>query len=407
MSARLFLVPAATTSALVRERRPVDDGVLVVAGRPHPRRYALDRDVLAALGARDDVRGATGRYGTARDLLLARAWLAAHRTRVVVVTHADMVNNPAWFGPLAEAVEGAGAVLALVCDDTGGERVADWVDSEGGTVGDDADLASLVPAVSARGGDESLAVPDATDAGFPALLPRRAFYSFRAVCRDVLTSTEFAAVDAVYRHAYDTFAALHGTGPDDVTRELSRLIGRCSVPAQVVPLVRGAQSAFFVRGLLLGVDLHPAEIAVRDRAHRPLTDAEVRALRAYREPWVGVAAVVRSMDLEYLNMANMRLRNVDEDGHYTSRGLKRQPPPGSSGVLFRAQRNVRLLEGARPDDRFLPQGPRDIAEAVRWTKADLNLPGIVTKRRSGDNDWQRKMRVTVRPLSLCPHAQRA
>ena len=143
---------------------------------------------------------------------------------------------------------------------------------------------------------------------------------------------------------------------------------------------------------------------MRDRVHQVLTDDEIRALRAYREPWVGVAAVVRSMDLEYINMRNMRLRNVDEEGRYTARGLKREAPL-SACVLFRAQRHVRLLEGAGPDDRFLPQNSLLVADAIRWTKADLNLPGLATRKEQPRKAWTDAMNVRVRPLTLHARAR--
>lgn len=96
-------------------------------------------------------------------------------------------------------------------------------------------------------------------------------------------------------------------------------------------------------------------------------------------------------------MSKARLRNVDEEGIYTQKGLDREPDPAAR-YLFRAQHRVRVLEGAGPDDPLLPYGPRDVAEALRWTRNDLHLPGIDAMPRPGDNDWRPRMRVNVRPL---------
>lgn len=397
MNIELWLVPPAAHTALLRENYQVDGGNVVVTGRPHRRAHALHRDVLAAMGARDDVNGASSRDGAERELLLIRAWATAHRLNTLVIAHADMVNSPAWFGPLAEAVEGAGGRLVLVCDDNTGEQpVADWVESVGGHV---TSHPSAAPIALTHTPDQ-IAPPIPTGMEvFPALLPKRAFYAFRATCRDVLPTSEFTAVDALYRDVFATFNEMTDPAPNAVTDALVDQIVEFSVPSQVVVAIRAAQAAFFTRGLLLSVDPGPAERAVRDRNHRALTDDEIRALRAYREPWIGVATVVRHMDLEYHNMRNMRLRNVDDDGRYTARGLKREPSE-SARVLFRAQRAVRLLEGAGAADRFLPQGPRDVADAIRRTKVDLNLPGLYPKKRRLDHDWATHMRVRVRPLSL-------
>ena len=405
MNVSLFLVPPERTTELVRSRRPVDDGIVVVVGRPGARPVALHREVLAGLGAREDVRGAARRHGPDRDLLLTRAWVAAHRARAVVVAHADLCGSPAWFGPLDEAVGAAGASLVLVCDDTGGEKVADWVDSVGGSMAGpdelDAFLESAIrpcPVVDDRRG------PAGRTDVFPALLPQAAFYSFRARCRDILDAAEFASVDRVYRETFKMFADLADPTAGRVRDALAGRIADCTVQEEVLPVVRGAQAAMFTCGLLLAVNVGLAKDALRDRVHQVLTDDEIRALRACREPWVGVAAVVRSMDLEYLNMSKMRLRNVDEDGRYTARGLKREAPL-TARVLFRAQRHVRLLEGAGPDDRFLTQDARHIAEAIRWTKADLNLPGFASPKKQPDNDWADAMNVRVRPLTIHPKAR--
>lgn len=169
----------------------------------------------------------------------------------------------------------------------------------------------------------------------------------------------FAAVDRVYRASMSAFAILADTSAASVTGVLAGMVGDCSVPSEVLTVFRGAQAALFTRGLLLGVNVGPAQDAVRDHAHRPLNGSEVTALRAYREPWVGVVAVLRNLGLEFANTRRIRLRNVDEEGRCTSKGLDREPTHAAR-VLFRAQRNVRLLEGAGPDDRFLPQSSHHV-----------------------------------------------
>lgn len=393
----LCLVPADVHSALLRGRSGPHSGVVVAAGRPHPRPYALHRDVLAAFGARDDVRGATARAGAGRELTLIGAWAGAWRVGTVVVAHADMVTAPAWFGPLRDALAAHGVRLVLVCDDEsvhGASAVADWVESAGGTVTGPASL----PTAKAN--------PD-RDAGpcahaFPVVLPRVAFYLFRTACRDSLLPAQFAVVDDVYRAEFARFVAMPDPTPDAIREALVSTFGTCETPAEVIPVVRAAQAAMFTRGLLLGVRLEPAMSAIRDRLQRPLSDPEIQALCAYREPWIGVATVMRHMDLEYNNMANMRLRNVDEDGRYTAKGLTKTMPD-TSHVFFRAQRLVRLAEGAGPDDRFLPQPPRTVADAIRWTKSDLNLPGLPPNKRRGDRSWDDRMKVTLRKLSSRPH----
>lgn len=399
MSARLFLVPNEVTSALARDRRGPDDGLLIITARPHRNQYALHMDLLAGLGARDDVFCASKKPGPERELMLLQSWIVAHRIRLVVVAHADMIPMPQWFGPVTDAVEAAGAVLALVCDDDiDPARIAAWLDSVEGISGDVDDLQALLPASAPHPVTEpDVGPPNDTD-DFPVLLPQAAFYLFRARCRDLLPVNEFEQVDALYREAFTLFRDMPDPTADRVGAQIVASAALFTCAGQAYTFVRAAQAALFTRGLRLRVHIDPLLRAVRDDEHRPATPAELKAMRAYREPWIPVAAVVRNMELEFLNMKNMKLRNVDEEGRYTQRGLNRGVPDGAR-VLLRAQRHLRILEGAGPDDRFLTQDSTAIAEAFRRVKIDLNLPGIQNQRRPVDNTWQDKLRIGVLPLA--------
>ncbi|GMA18851.1 hypothetical protein MM440_05120 [Arsenicicoccus piscis] len=144
MTTRRYLwVDAADHSRAIRDAGTVDDGVVLSVVRPHRRPYTFHMDVLAAIGARHDVRGANARSGAGRELALIESWLAGYRVDTVVLAHADMIGVPEWVGPVADAVEAAGSDLILVSDDTADGGFADWCEANGMPIQTGTDLASF------------------------------------------------------------------------------------------------------------------------------------------------------------------------------------------------------------------------------------------------------------------------
>ncbi|WP_460825860.1 hypothetical protein [Nostocoides australiense] len=347
-------------------------------------------DVLRAMGARTDVRGGSARKGEDRELELIRAWLLGHRVNTVVVCHASNVLSPHWFGPLLEITEHVGAELLLVTDHGLDCPLNEWTDTQGVSIEADVDLPALIASRS-----RTVPISDDGCRYFPRMLPRAPFTVWRARVRATLRPSEFELVDALYRASFATVLSDPPNTADHAVDVLEQLLTDVGEPDEALTVTKALQAAAFRAGWHVAVNLGAVLGAVADHQHRPMTPTEVRALRAYREPWVGVAAVVRDMDLEYNNMRKIKLRNVDEDGHYTQRGLNRDVPDAALPIM-RAQRALRIIEGAGPNDPFLTVDSRDIADAVRWSKADLNISGVARSARRVR--WQDALRMTVQPL---------
>lgn len=379
-------------SRAIREAGTVDDGVVLSVVRPHRRPYTFHRDVLAAIGARHDVRGANARSGAGRELALIESWLTGYRVEAVVLAHADLIGVPKWIAPIAEAVEAAGADLVLVSDDSAGGQFADWCAANGMPVETGQDPSRLtVRAAYQKPPEERAARP------FPVHVPRAAFYVWRARARDTLPPADFAVVDRLYRDVFASVAADPPGDADTATRVIAGLLADKTGPGECMTVVRAVQSAMFTSGFLLSLVTNAALAAVRTNDHRRLNRHEIRSLRAYAEPWVGTAVLLHDAGMEYaMNMSRLRLQNVTPDGTLTGKGRDAWTFHEDAAPFLRAQRHLRLLEGAGPDDPILSRPGRDVADAVRWARSDLNLSG--NARAHQPDQWVKSLRLTVTPV---------
>lgn len=391
-TSRYLWADPADHSRAIRDAGTVDDGVVLSVVRPHRRPYTFHQDVLAAIGARHDVRGANARSGAGRELALVESWLAGYRVDTVVLAHADMIGVPAWIGPVADAVEAAGADLVLVSDDSADGPFADWCDANGMPV--ETGLDPSLCTVRASGHE-----PPAERAGrpFPVHVPRAAFYVWRARARDTLPPADFAVVDRLYRSVFASVVADPPGDADTATRTIASLLADKTGPGECVTVVRATQAAMFTSGFFLNLVTNAALAAVRANEHRRLDGHEIRSLRAYAEPWVGTAVLLHDAGMEYgANMSRLRLRHVTPDGTLTGNRRDAWTFHDDAIPFLRAQRHLRVLEGAGPDDPFLARSGRDVADAVRWARSDLNLSG--TAHASQPDQWVKSLRLTVTPV---------
>ena len=95
-------------------------------------------------------------------------------------------------------------------------------------------------------------------------------------------------------------------------------------------------------------------------------------------------------------MSRLRLQHVTPDGTLTGNRRDAWTFHDDAIPFLRAQRHLRVLEGAGPDDPFLARSGRDVADAVRWARSDLNLSG--TAHASQPDQWVKSLRLTVTPV---------
>lgn len=370
----------------------VRDGALVCMPRPNGRRaFALHRDVLAAMGCRSDVRTATARSAVGRDLLLVQAWTAAHAFRHVYVCHADFVHHPRWFTDLADAFARAGAATHLVCDNTVTGKVLDWADEHDHTI---STAAPVLP-------PPSVVVDDEADGQvvFPQMLPDADFYLWLARCRDLLPAAEYRTVHALYVSVLHEWVTEPPTSRGEAVTRLLGLVQERRSQGEVLTCVRAAQAACFRHGMLLRLKLVHLLATVQDQEHRRLTGGELRALRAYREPWIGTAVALRDAGLTTRQVTALTVGDVRDDGRLLDSVDGPVPVTGEAVTFVRALCAVRELDGARPGDPLVPRPARDITDAIRWARTDLNLPGVTRAHDGKDADWRDRMKLTLHDLA--------
>ncbi len=371
-------------------------GVTVFTGRPGKsadRAFATTRDFLGGFGVRDDIAG--GGRSVSDDVLHIRARLAAFETRLVVVRHADMLHpfgNTDLLDILADVVTGADARLALTCDDVAGGDLAGWVEARGGRVhDDDAEMLGLLPSTTPR-------EPTGIRGDFPASVPRGDFYVFRARARDLLTAEEFAAVDAVYLRTAKGVLTNPFIGEVEAGDRLLALCQTTENPAEVVTMIRAAQAAMFRHSVLLKVDLDHFLRLVPHGEHRPLSQPELRALRAYRGTWRPAAVVLLDAGLSVDAVAALRVSEVNTEGDIA--GLPLSVP---SQEVLRVHSTYLGLLGAQASDPLVPVDPRRISTARRDAAIDLGIPGDTPNRSREDKAHDRfrgLLGVSLRQLDI-------
>jgi hypothetical protein len=397
MSLTLTPLPSRVSAKSLLPNTDPATGVVTATGRPTRHAWAVGQTVLAAMGVRLDLTGAGRRHG--EDLELLTAWLTAHNVQVLVIRHATNIANLEVLDDLLHVTTTTGTDLALTCDDTVGHHLIDWVTERSGTI--DTTHQPLLRRLNEVRRDATV---NETDTGMgtegPVLLPRVDFYKFRARCRDLLTPTEFAAVDARYVHVFRQVQANPFASVTEASTRLTEAIEGSDHPGYALTTIRAAQAAMFTYGLLLKVNLDYFLNGVRDREHRRLTPTEVHALRAYRTPWRSAAVLLRDADLTRDQITSLTLGNVTVDGDLT--GVNHAPLLPQARLYLRAQRLFRTIHGATDADPFITEAARYVAQAQRRASADLNLPRTPTHEAADSrrcDRWQTNLGVSLLPLT--------
>ncbi len=355
--------------------------------------FALTQDLLTAVGIDADLEG--GGRRKAEDVDVLRAWLHAHRIRVVVVTLANNLGARDAFDTLCTVVGDSGSDLLLVADEHDDERLAALLVSRQARFLPPADVDAYLTGATSPTAAEG--PPHAVD--FPVVLPRVDFFRFRARCRDVLPPDQFRMVDDLYRWAFAaTLAADPGTA-DDGRQLFDRLVDGHDNPGMVTTVVRAVQAATFTLGRHTKVSMAELMRAVAGGRHRRMTPEEVRRLRAYRTPWRSCAAVLYDADLTVERMTCLTVGDVDADG---TLGVPHAPMHPDALLYLRAQRALRRIQEAGDDRPLLDRSFLYVSRALRRLGTDLCLPSQdanAATEKTRSERWQYSHGLTLVPLT--------
>ena len=320
-------------------------------------------DLLAALGAREDIRSSA--RGRLDDDAHAVIWLAAHRTRTVVCASPQPLKT-ATLEHLAGLCAAAGNDLRLACDTGHARRTTDRLGAVGATsVGWDDAVAALPPAAPHPAEPDP---PDPAEWDGRTALPRTDFTAFRDDCRRLLPPDQHAAVDALYaataRRVRDDPA---DPGEVAVYSSLGRDLDACATLDEALTVLRATQAGLFARGWLLTADTDKTISGLCDEDRPlPLTPAQWRSLRAYRLPARAAACALNAAGLSTAQIEHAHVVDAADDGPIADASPHAMP-------YLRAQRLLRLSEGAALEDRLIDMPLASITAALRDARRDLGL----------------------------------
>jgi len=339
----------------------------------------IGSEVLAAVGVRPDLKGNAEQHRH-RNPGLAATWLAAHRTRFLVIASPAGLPGESLetFWQIARA---GGATLVLAGDHGTSGTVVGGLPASVPTVRWTTEEAVTALQAHRVAGAEEEPSADPLAAVRPGDLPPVDFTSWRAECRRALPRTAFDALDTAY---VDARAAAHRRAQDgevtpaDVDALVLRLsAGRPGLAAGVA-VVRGVQAGMFREGWFVQAD-HDRLVAGLSRQDRqPLTVREWRSLGGWRIPAHAAAVTLHVSDVTLGDMAALTVADAaeaDTAPHgepFTVAGHAVDPRgrPWVAGL-----RTWRIREGTAADDALFPAPTvAGLARLLREARGQLGLP---------------------------------
>ena len=390
------LVIADTYAASDPTRGFVAVGVASEMRRPLP----LVQDILAALGCRDDVAGA-GR-NVSRDLEHCVAWLAAHPVHDLALLDAQWLH-PHLLATTIEICAAAGTDLWLVCqapiEPAWEHTISGWPAATATTT----DLRGRYPTKPRRTIHAAPVFPRVVDAPW---------VTFRATCREQLTPDDFAVVDSRFVAAVGAglaaFSQQHLT-EDDVLEHLQRRCDSTATYDEMIVETRACQVAAFRGGWLIQIDINQFSAVARTvPTRRQLDNPEWWArLAVYPEPWRAAACATAATGTGCTTLATLRVGHTTDDGDIIDPNGHALNVPAAGRIYIRAQRTLRILQGATGTDPLFtvdderPVPDRRLAQALLDAQLEcgLNLTGGRVAR--GDRtarSWASRLGVAVQPL---------
>ncbi len=440
--ARRFAVYAVadSTGACLTQLRPgrftdLAAGRLGISARPRMRRVSwLATDIVAALGCRQDVAGA-GRPGDT-DTLTTAAWLQTHRIRHLYVQFAWDSSHPA-LAAAAGFAQLAGVTLWLVGDSPYTEQhahvlaefgVQEWAGQEF------LDHWNHLLDTEDKPAREERATSDQdAGGGWPARLPDDDFTTFRAACRDRLTTAQFTLVNARFRAAHhDATVGLvpllskptenQAEDEDESDPPVARFeksvagwlaehweTAACVAEFQVI--VRAAQVAAFGAGYLLQVNLDQLIGTATTTPRRAQRSPETWALlRAYPQPYRAATCALTAAGMGLASITDLSVQDYDAvRGVVVDKEGTRFVVEPAARIFVEAQQTVRRLEGATEQDLLFVNPndgrrfqPRALAATVRLARRELGAAVALAAPDRLNPDptrWYRRWGVSIQELT--------
>lgn len=382
---------------LIRDRHRPDRGVVVVGAAPESRRlHPFAADVLATFGARDDIAG-PGR-NLNRDLEYLWSWLRADRVEHLVVLDANWLHHTL-IADVVSIVAATDVTCWLVCHEPTSRKwdaeLAIWPHRSGNIE----ELDGRLPKPLAGVADRATTFPRVVDAAWPL---------FRFLCEQTLPADEFTIVEDRYRAVFEAAVAEVAGGIDETT-VLAWLRDRCDGAAtvdEIVTVVRATQAAAWTVGWHINVHVDQFRAVAATCVTRAHTDRADwwTPIRWYADPSRGAIAALTVARLGCDSIVDTTVADIDDTGNHTNPNVD---VPVVARRWLRAQRQLRLLAGARPDDplfvRFDDRPAHDRWAANKIIEIETDTGRNLTGGRAARGDhtavaWSSRLGISVQPF---------
>lgn len=260
------------------------DDLSVVFVHASPADTSLPRAARNLLRAMGKDENATGMRMHASDSVhVTPTWLIAHRTRLVIVASPQLWPQRVLTDFLRLLCATPAAVLLIADHERGTEVASTCV----GYLPVTLEWTAIPRGLSLQ--------PSRMEHVSPVTVPGTDWLTYRADCRDQLPADQFEPLDKHYRamldHASQTLTDLgvrDGEGAsltEQQVQDILKFVVHASANTEeAITGFRAAQAAFFRAGYNLRIDVDRL-IAILGHTRSPnYTDADWRALRAYRDP---------------------------------------------------------------------------------------------------------------------------
>lgn len=376
----------------------------------------LARDVLAGLGKRHDLAG--GVRNAQENWERTAVWLAAHDIRELFVSRAHLLDGARW-ERLLELAAQCGLSLWLIAQATAlsrtqREAVRDWPIQ---TVAheDFTRRFSARPSVK-----RTRRRPVAAGTAFPEV-PLEDFTSFRSACAQLLDDEDFAVVETAFWHAHDATRTLledQAPGEELLSQHLRALITGARRRPELVTRVRGAQTACFMAGSLVKVDVERLVThCVTDAASCAVDPDALEQVGAYPSPRIAAIAVLALAGWAPHEIAELNLSDLTEDGTPPPASTDHQPLPAHASALLRAHHLSRTLAGAAPTEplfvytrgggndtrprtmeRYTSRAIQQLLRKVGTETGLMLTPHWRRHRATPARSWLHRLGISVSPL---------
>lgn len=251
-------------------------------------------------------------------------------------------------------------------------------------------------------------------------VPLDDFTTFRAACREQLTTTEFARADAVFLAAKQHIAAWLDAAPTinevSVATALRQLVSDCVWMPDLICRLRGAQVAALHAGYLVRVDLDAISDTTKPRV--TLDEDAIRTLSIYGTPrLIAAATLMLATGRKPDELVALNLEDVAEDCATVHLGGDHAPVAiaPAARVYIQALMLERQATGAGPADPlfvYVPGTGRRNYALQRWTgrgmydnvkRIERETGLLITSHvmSHGHTDavaWARRRGISVLPL---------